>query len=213
MWDLVPWPEIEPRPPALGAQSLSHETIRDVPRLLLNNVLPCGLLWDGTEGNQTVLHCHNIKHRGWNERPGLGTLFPELVLWDSANQPTAQSTHPAQVNMQSGSVGVGRGDVLCPEYSMSTCPLHAHQMEWRVINSNLVLKTSVIVWTWLSWHLILLRKPCPGTSLVVLWSRLCPSCTGGMGSIPGWGTKMLHAIERPQIKNNKKSQVPTGRAN
>ena len=110
--------------------------------------------------------------------------------------------------------GVGRGDVLCPEYSMSTYPLHAHQMEWRVINSNLVLKKSVIVWTWLSWHLILLRKSCPGTSLVVLWSRLCPSCTGGMGSIPGWGTKMLHAIERPKIKNKqKKSQVLTGRVN
>ena len=31
MWDLVPWPGIEPRPPALGAQSLSHWPIREVP--------------------------------------------------------------------------------------------------------------------------------------------------------------------------------------
>ena len=31
MWDLVPWPGIEPRPPALGAQSLSHWTTREVP--------------------------------------------------------------------------------------------------------------------------------------------------------------------------------------
>ena len=30
-WDLVPWPEIEPRPPALGAQSLSCWTTREVP--------------------------------------------------------------------------------------------------------------------------------------------------------------------------------------
>ena len=29
--DLVPWPGIEPRPPALGVQSLSHWTIRQVP--------------------------------------------------------------------------------------------------------------------------------------------------------------------------------------
>ena len=32
MWDLVPWPGIEPGPLALGAQSLSHWTSRKVPR-------------------------------------------------------------------------------------------------------------------------------------------------------------------------------------
>ena len=31
MWDLVPWPGIELRPPALGAWSLSHWTTREVP--------------------------------------------------------------------------------------------------------------------------------------------------------------------------------------
>ena len=31
MWDLVPWPGIKPRPPALGAQTLSHWSTRDVP--------------------------------------------------------------------------------------------------------------------------------------------------------------------------------------
>ena len=31
MWDLVPWPGIEPESPALGAQSLSHWTIREAP--------------------------------------------------------------------------------------------------------------------------------------------------------------------------------------
>ena len=31
MWDLVPWPRIEPRPPTLGARSLSHWTTREVP--------------------------------------------------------------------------------------------------------------------------------------------------------------------------------------
>ena len=34
MRDLVPWPGIEPRPPALGAQSLCHWTTREVPRQL-----------------------------------------------------------------------------------------------------------------------------------------------------------------------------------
>ena len=31
MWDLVPWPGIEPEPPALGLWSLSHWTNREVP--------------------------------------------------------------------------------------------------------------------------------------------------------------------------------------
>ena len=32
MWDLVPWPGIEPGPPALEAKSLSHWTTREVPK-------------------------------------------------------------------------------------------------------------------------------------------------------------------------------------
>ena len=31
LWDLVPWPGIAPRPPALEAQSLSHWTTREEP--------------------------------------------------------------------------------------------------------------------------------------------------------------------------------------
>ena len=31
IWNLVPWPGIEPAPPALGVQSLSHWTTREVP--------------------------------------------------------------------------------------------------------------------------------------------------------------------------------------
>ena len=31
LWDLVPWPGVEPWPPALGVCSLSHWTIREVP--------------------------------------------------------------------------------------------------------------------------------------------------------------------------------------
>ena len=31
MWDLFPWAGIKPRAPALGAQSLSHWTTREVP--------------------------------------------------------------------------------------------------------------------------------------------------------------------------------------
>ena len=34
MWDLVPWPGIEPRPLALGVQNLSHWTTRKAPEIL-----------------------------------------------------------------------------------------------------------------------------------------------------------------------------------
>lgn len=33
----------------------------------------------------------------------------------------------------------------------------------------------------------------PGTSLVVHWLERCASMAGGKGSIPGRGTKILHA--------------------
>ena len=56
MWDLVPRPGIEPGPPALGMQSLSHWTTREVPPspflryglspYLVTNITPCSLAND-----------------------------------------------------------------------------------------------------------------------------------------------------------------------
>ena len=40
-----------------------------------------------------------------------------------------------------------------------------------------------------------------GTSLVVLWLRLCESTSGGEDSIPGWGTKTPAChVAQPKIK-------------
>ena len=39
MWDPVPWSGVEPRPPALGARSLSHWTAREVPAVFFINVV------------------------------------------------------------------------------------------------------------------------------------------------------------------------------
>ena len=39
MQDLVPWPGIKPRPPALGARSLNHWTTREVPKLWILLIL------------------------------------------------------------------------------------------------------------------------------------------------------------------------------
>ena len=35
----------------------------------------------------------------------------------------------------------------------------------------------------------------PGTFLAVQWLRLCASSTGDVGSFPGWGTKIPHAVQ------------------
>ena len=42
------------------------------------------------------------------------------------------------------------------------------------------------------WNLIF-KKQTLGTSLAVQWLRLCTPNAGGMGSIPGQGTKIPHA--------------------
>ena len=36
------------------------------------------------------------------------------------------------------------------------------------------------------------------TSLVVQWLRICASTAGDVGLIPGWGTKIPHAIGHSQ---------------
>ena len=46
-----------------------------------------------------------------------------------------------------------------------------------------------------------------GTSLVIQWLRLFTSTAGGAGSIPGQGTKILHAVQHGQeIKRKKKKK-------
>ena len=49
----------------------------------------------------------------------------------------------------------------------------------------------------------LYQKKKGGTSLVVQWLRLHTSSAGGMGSIPGRGTKILHVVQCGQKKKKK----------
>ena len=44
-----------------------------------------------------------------------------------------------------------------------------------------------------------------GTSLEVWWLRLCLPMRGGVGSIPGWGTQVLHATK--PTKGNKTEAI------
>ena len=39
------------------------------------------------------------------------------------------------------------------------------------------------------------------TSIAVQWLRVHASTAGGAGSIPGWGTKILCAVQNGQKKN------------
>ena len=51
-----------------------------------------------------------------------------------------------------------------------------------------------------------------GTSLMVQWLQLHAPNAGGMGSIPGWGTKIPHATQHGQKKKrNKKEERKEGR--
>ena len=43
---------------------------------------------------------------------------------------------------------------------------------------------------------------CLGASLLVQWGSLSPSTTQGVGSIPGWRTKILHASHGGHNNNN-----------
>ena len=44
------------------------------------------------------------------------------------------------------------------------------------------------------------------TYLVVQWLRLCSSTSGGLGSIPGQGTKISHATWPGQKKKKRKTE-------
>ena len=47
-----------------------------------------------------------------------------------------------------------------------------------------------------------------GTSLVVLWLRLRASTAGSTGWIPGWGTKIPHAMRHSQKKKKLREHKP-----
>jgi len=81
MWNLVPWPEMDPGSPALGAQSLNHWTTRKSPTLSLGDV---GL---GRRG-----HCMNTK------------LMLLVMIWVLCLWPRRRCLLPASTKMWLGNL-------------------------------------------------------------------------------------------------------------
>ena len=52
-------------------------------------------------------------------------------------------------------------------------------------------------------YAFLMKDSTTGTSLAVQWLRLCDSSTGDVGSIPGGGTKIPHAVQTIKILKKK----------
>ena len=68
LWDPVPWPGAGPRPPAFGAQSLSHWTTREIPEW-------CRF------GKEPACQCRRYKRRGFDRWVG-------KIPWRRKRQPT-----------------------------------------------------------------------------------------------------------------------------
>ena len=75
MQDLVPWPEIEPGPPALGSQSLSHWTPREDPSFSILQLFWCHPMMSSNDVTQ-LRRFGWWSESGWEEKsllsPGWG---------------------------------------------------------------------------------------------------------------------------------------------
>ena len=91
MWDLVPWLGIEPRPPALGAWSLTHWITREVPRYLYFYkhmvehraiIKNTEAIWNGCQGQEWLcLWClRQREDQGQSPWDGSGLSFPILLF-------------------------------------------------------------------------------------------------------------------------------------
>ena len=63
MWDLFPWPGIKPRPLALGVQSLSQHTTKEVTFFPLRIPLSAQFFYPTRHKNDNNITNHNSKHK------------------------------------------------------------------------------------------------------------------------------------------------------
>ena len=73
MWDLVPWPGMEPRPATMGALSLSHRITREVPKhYFWVHLWGCFRKMSNVSSRWSKANC--LFHCGW-------ALFNLLKVW------------------------------------------------------------------------------------------------------------------------------------
>ena len=63
----------------------------------------------------------------------------------------------------------------------------------EILYSEAKVSKQIVLWAKLSAELS--KKKTQGTSLVVPWLRLRASNAGYLGSIPGWGNRIPHAVQ------------------
>ena len=82
MWDLVPWPGIEPGPPALGAWNLSHWTTREVPIISLNKLFaPFSISSSSGAFIMCILVCLLVPQHPLSYLTASFKNFSFLLLW------------------------------------------------------------------------------------------------------------------------------------
>ena len=91
MWDLVPWPGNEPRPPAFGAWSLSHQG--SFPFLIDNSCFPIWTLRNSKriESNESAIF-FLIKHFPVLHKPSNGIAWGQWTVQFSLVGPSLQSS-------------------------------------------------------------------------------------------------------------------------
>ena len=145
-WDLVPWPEIQPEPPALGAQSLNHWTTREVHystyssisqvigclwRLRIHSQRPRQVVFKVSQGTEKLgltsvseTKCHKIGRKGRESidlRMLVGTSLE--VQWLTLHASAAGST---------GWIPSQRSGIL-----HATWPKRKYMNKWKGIFKNL----------------------------------------------------------------------------
>lgn len=71
LWDLAPCPGMEPRPPTVGAQSLSHQTTRDITRIIFSAIYFFeSTIFFKAELQVTPCKDFTVAQKDWEQRPG-----------------------------------------------------------------------------------------------------------------------------------------------
>ena len=162
VWDLVPWPGVEPRPSALGAQSLSPWTAKEVLRLACFQISLQCRREAGHQAFQTLLSSVGPHDSGG--RPGIKLyhtlLFSPLTLILQVDGGLL-SPSKATWNPQAPRSLVFPWWYLASEHSWGHDELNSWQWRWEQLN-------------WMDWVPAAPRNPSIGSvsvSILGLWQK------------------------------------------